>query len=145
MSRNKFGQWFFAAVLFVVFSGCTAAPKGEKAEVPYETKLLIGMERDDILRAAEKVFGKPKQTGSIFPDSDYEVELRRYWFTNVSDFVMYFHRNIFIQAGLMPVESPEYPALRSDYQGITSEKPGPVLGYSVFMNKEEVVLDTIHP
>ena len=30
----------------------------------------------------------------IFNNSNYKVEVRRYGFTNVSDFVMYFHQNV---------------------------------------------------
>lgn len=128
-----------------VVAGCSAPQPAHDADGIYETDILIGQKRADVLAAAEKVFGEPKQTGTLFGNSDFEVELRRYTFTNVSDFVMYFHHDVFVQAGLMPVESPEYPALRADYRGISADKPGPVLGYTIFMNHEEVVLDTIQP
>ena len=141
----KCQRWAVILFLIAVFSGCTAAVEKSKTDTPYEARILIGQRRNDVLAAAQKVFGEPKQQGHIFPQSDYEVELRRYRFTNVSDFVMYFHKDIFIQAGLMPVDSPEYPSLRSDYQKITSNKPGPVLGYTIFMDEDEVILDTIQP
>jgi hypothetical protein len=128
-----------------VVVGCSTYSQDEVKDGIYEAKILIGQKRGEVIKAAEKVFGKPKQIGSIFEKSDYEVELRRYKFTNVSDFVMYFHKGIFVQAGLMPVDSPEYPALRADYKSISAGKPGPVLGYMILMNNEEVVLDTIQP
>ena len=135
---------FFLWCLCVV-SGCSTHSVQNLQGDVYEAEILIGQKRSVVLKAAETVFGEPKQTGIVFKDSNYEVELRRYPFTNVSDVVMYFHKNIFIQAGLMPVESPEYPPLRTDYKSISADKPGPVLGYTVFMNQTEVVLDTIQP
>lgn len=125
--------------------GCMTSSSQKAVDDVYETDIMIGEKQARVLQSAEKVFGDPKQVGTIFENSDYEVEIRRYSFTNVSDFVMYFYNGTFIQAGLMAVDSPEYPALRADYQGITSEKPGPVLGYTIFMDDKEVVLDTIQP
>ncbi len=138
--------FFLCVMCVIVAAGCTSSTnEGKVPSKDYQVDILIGQKRGVVLKAAEKVFGAPKQVGAIFEDSDYEVELRRYRFTNVSDFVMYFHRAVFVQAGLMPVDSPEYPPLRSDFQSITSDQPGPVLGYTLFMNNQEVVLDTIKP
>lgn len=139
---KRMGLWLCVCLL----AGCSASmPVTEQKDGVYQAEILIGQKRAAVLKAAETVFGQPKESGAIFKDSDYEVESRRYNFTNVSDFVMYFHKNIFIQAGLMPVESPEYPPLRPDYKGISQDKPGPVLGYTIFMDDQEVVLDTIQP
>lgn len=138
-------KFLLCVMCLVVACGCTVSSQQSAASGVYEEKIMIGQKRDVVLKATEKVFGEPKQIGHIFEDSDYEVELRRYAFTNISDFVMYFHDNVFIQAGLMPVESPEYPPLRADYKGISVEKPGPVFGYTILMNQEEVILDTIQP
>lgn len=129
-----------------VMAGCAPSLReGSIAGNDYQVDILIGHKRGPVLKNAERIFGQPKQVGSIFEKSDYEVELRRYHFTNVSDFVMYFYKDIFVQAGLMPVDSPGYPPLRSDYQAITASEPGPVLGYTLFMNDHEVVVDTIQP
>lgn len=136
---------FIFLVYLCVMIGCSTCPNKISKDGSYRADMMIGQKRELSLEVAEVVFGEPKQVGIIFENSNYEVELRRYTFTNVSDFVMYFHEGIFIQAGLMPVESPKYPSLRADYQSISAEKPGPVLGYTVLMNKDEVVLDTIQP
>ena len=136
--------FIFLLCLFVMI-GCSTYSQKAGVDGIYEAEILIGQKRGEVLKSAEKVFGEPRQTGTVFGDSNYEVELRRYTFTNVSDFVMYFHNEIFIQAGLMPVDSPEYPSLRADYKNISNDKPGPVLGYMILMNETEVVLDTIQP
>ncbi len=134
--------WLIAIILI---AGCTPPQQQVKANKPYEVDILIGQQKGKVLAKAEKIFGEPKQTGNIFEGTAHEVQLRRYKFTNVFDFVMYFHNNIFIQAALMPCESNEYPSLRADYQSINADKPGPVLGYTLFMNDQEVVVDTIQP
>jgi len=137
---------FLLMACAVIASGCASSVnEGPGQAGDYQVDLLIGQKRETVIKAAEKIFGKPKQVEAIFENSEYEVERRRYPFTNVSDFVMYFHRSVFVQAGLMPVDSPEYPPLRSDFQSITADQPGPVLGYALFMSNHEVIVDTIHP
>ena len=131
--------------LVMLMAGCSASQQQVKLELPYEGKIFIGEQRTDILKTAEPVFGNPKKAGIIFKGTPQEVELRRYTFTNVHDFVMYFHQDVFIQAGLMLVDSPQYPTLRADFAQIDAERPGPVLGYTIFMNEQEVILDTIQP
>ncbi len=141
----KMKKTIFVLFCVMILAGCSSYQAAEPADEVYEADILIGQDRSEVLEAAEKVFGEPQEEGFIFADSNFEVEIRRYRFTNVSDFVMYFYRDVFVQAGLMPVDSPEYPALRADYMSIKADKPGPVLGYTIFMNQEEVVLDTIQP
>ncbi|MFP4472374.1 MAG: hypothetical protein ACLFPX_00695 [Candidatus Omnitrophota bacterium] len=137
-----FRLWVVAAGLTVW--GCASSGQGY-IEGNYQAELRIGESRQNVLPAAERVFGEPKQVGHVFAGQPEEVELRRYGFTNISDFVMYFYKDRFIQAGLTPVTSPQYPALRYDYQQITPAEPGPVLGYSVAMTADEVTVDTIQP
>ena len=127
--------------------GCGVAVREQQlaAGGSYEVDILIGQDRAAAVKAVEKIFGTPKNTGFIFENSDYELEYRRYAFTNVSDFFMYFHRGVFVQAALAPVGSQDNPPLRADFQSVTMSEPGAVAGYRIVMDNQEVVLDTIMP
>ncbi len=140
----KFKRLMMLCILLC--AGCVSSPSSqppEGAKDGYAAKLMIGERRGAVIKKAEQAFGDPVEVNFFLKGSSAEVEVRRYKFTNVSDFVAYFYKDRFIQANLMPVKAEEFPDIRKDYRNLDFKDPGVVRGYSIAMTKEEVVLDTI--
>ncbi len=135
-----------ALVCVVLCAGCmstTLPNERQTAGESYSAQLMIGERRGDVIQKMEQAFGDPMEVIFFLQGSSAQVEIRRYKFTNVSDFVTYFYKDHFIQANLMAVGAQEFPDIRKDYRVLDFKDPGVVMGYSIVMDQKEIVLDTI--